>query len=444
MRKEDTMADRQRVLIIGGGYGGLYAARALRNADVDITLVDRRNHHLFSPLLYQVATGALAPSDIAQPLRLILRKQQNTRVLLGEATGIDPQVKTVRLDDGQDLPYDWLVVATGTKHSYFGNDDWAEFAPGIKTLEDALQMRARILDAFENAELEADTGKQHEWMTFVIVGAGPTGVELAGSLCEIARDALPRDFRAINTEEALVYLVEGADRILPTYPRSLSRAASRQLAQLGATIRTRTMVTQIDADGVTVRGTEGGESSRIPARTVLWAAGVAVGKFGRALAEATAAPTDRVGRIQVSRDLTIPGHPDIWVVGDLAAVEWLPGKVVPGVAQGGIQGGRYAAHSILARRDGVTIPDFSFRDFAEPATIGRLRAVADFRIVRFSGSLAWLMWLGIHIFWLIGLQNRVLVMVRWAWSFLSRGRGSRLITGLPGHSSDREGRGGLG
>jgi NADH:ubiquinone reductase (H+-translocating) len=438
------MADRHRVLIIGGGYGGLYAARALRKADVDITLVDRRNHHLFSPLLYQVATGALTPSDIAQPLRLILRKQQNTRVLLGEATGLDPEGKSVRLDDGLDLSYDSLIVATGTKHSYFGNEAWAEFAPGIKTLENALQMRARILDAFENAELETDTSKQHDWMTFVIVGAGPTGVELAGSLCEIARDVLPRDFRAINTEEALVYLVEGADRVLPTYPRSLSRAASRQLAQLGATIRTRTMVTQIDAEGVTVRGAEGGESSRIPARTVLWAAGVAVSTFGRVVAQATAAPTDRVGRIQVGHDLTIPGYPDIWVVGDLAAVEWSPGQLVPGVAQGGIQGGQYAARSILAKRDGVTIPDFEFKDFGELATIGRLRAVADFRMVRFSGFLAWFMWLGIHIFWLIGLQNRVLVMVRWAWSFLTRGRGSRLITGLPGHGSEHEGRGGLG
>ncbi len=438
------MAERHRILIIGGGYGGLYAARALRKADVDITLLDRRNHHLFSPLLYQVATGALPPSDIAQPLRLILRKQYNTRVLLGEAIDIDPARKTVRLDDGSDLPYDSLIVATGTKHSYFGNDTWAEFAPGIKTLEDALQIRARILDAFENAERETDTGKQHEWMTFVIIGAGPTGVELAGSLCEIARDALPRDFRAINTEEALVYLVEGVDRVLPTYPRSLSRAASRQLAQLGVTIRTRTMVTDIDAHGVTVRGAQGGEDTRILARTVLWAAGVAVGKFGRAVAEATGAPTDRVGRIEVGRDLTIPGYPDIWVVGDLAAAEWSPGRIVPGVAQGGIQGGRYAARSILARRDGVSIPDFEFKDLGELATIGRLRAVADFRMLRFSGFVAWFMWLGIHIFWLIGLQNRVLVMVRWAWSFLSRGRGSRLITGLPGHTSDREGRGGLG
>ena len=438
------MAGRHRVLIIGGGYGGLYAARRLAKVDVDVTLIDRRNHHLFSPLLYQVATGALTPSDIAQPLRLILRKQSNVRVLLGEAMGIDSTARTVHLHDGSDVPYDSLIAATGTKHSYFGNDQWADFAPGIKTLEDALSMRARILDAFENAELENDSDKQHAWMTFVIVGAGPTGVELAGSLCEIARDALPRDFRTINTEEAQVFLVEGTDRVLPTYPRSLSRAAARQLAQLGTTIRTRTMVTEIDAGGVTVEGSDGGASSRIEARTVLWAAGVAVGRFGRAVADATAAPTDRVGRIEVGHDLTIPGHPEIFVVGDLAAAEWAPGKPVPGVAQGGIQGGQYAARLIAARLAGETIGDFEFKDLGELATIGRLRAVADFRMVRFSGFIAWFMWLGIHIFWLIGLQNRLLVMLRWAWSFLSRGRGSRLITGLPARSSDQEGGGGLG
>jgi NADH dehydrogenase len=434
------MTPKYRVLIIGGGYGGLYAARALAKHDVEITLVDRRNHHLFSPLLYQVATGALPPSDIAQPLRLILRKQQNVRVLLSEAVALDPTAQTVALDDGSALPYDALVVATGTKHSYFGHDDWADHATGIKTLEDALQMRSRILDAFEKAELETDVTRQHAWMSFAIVGAGPTGVELAGSLCEIARDALPRDFRSINTKEARVLLIEGNDRVLPTYPRSLSKAAARQLSQMGADIRTGTMVTEIDAEGVTVEPAGGGANSRIPARTVLWAAGVAVGRFGRAVAEATGAPTDRVGRIQVNHDLTVPSHPEIWVVGDLASVEWSPGQTVPGVAQGGIQGGKYAARAIVARRDGVTIPDFVFKDLGELATIGRSRAVADFRRLRFSGFVAWYMWLGIHVFWLIGLQNRILVMVSWAWSFLTRGRGSRLITGVasrPGESRRR-------
>ena len=438
------MAARHRVLIVGGGYGGLYAAKALARADVDVTLVDRRNHHVFSPLLYQVATGALAPSEIAQPLRLILRRQSNVRVLLGEARDLDPVARTVTLADGAVLAYDSLIVATGTSHSYFGHDAWADHAPGIKTLEDALTMRARILDAFEQAELETDSGRQHAWMTFVIVGGGPTGVELAGALCEIARDALPRDFRDINTEEAQVFLVEAADRILPTYPRSLSRAAARQLAQLGTTIRTSTKVTGIDAAGVTVADAEGGDEGRIVARTVLWAAGVSVGGFGRAVAAATKASTDQVGRIQVGPHLAVPGYPDIRVVGDLAAVRWVPGKSVPGVAQGGIQEGRYAARSIVARLDGVSIPEFGFRDLGELATIGRLRAVADFRVVRVSGFVAWFLWLAIHIFWLIGLQNRALVMLRWVWSFLTRGRGSRLITGHPRPRGDAEGRPGTG
>jgi NADH:ubiquinone reductase (H+-translocating) len=289
--------------------------------------------------------------------------------------------------------------------------------------------------------METDSVRQHAWMTFVIVGGGPTGVELAGALCEIARDALPRDFRAINTEEAQVFLIEATDRVLPTYPRSLSRAAARQLAQLGTTIRTRTRVTDIDAQGVTVEDAEGGEPERIEARTVLWAAGVAVDRFGQAVAAATAAPTDRAGRITVAPDLTLPGQPEIFVVGDLARAVSADGRSVPGVAQGGIQGGRHAARTIAARLAGEPTTAFRFRDLGELATIGRLRAVADFRRVRFSGVIAWFLWLGIHIFWLIGLQNRILVMVRWAWSFLTRGRGNRLITGLPASLDERSGDG---
>ena len=307
---------------------------------------------------------------------------------------IDPSAREVRLADGETLPYDSLIVATGTRHSYFGQEAWAPHAPGIKSIEDALDIRARILGAFEAAEHERDSVVQHALMTFVIVGAGPTGVELAGALCEIARDALPRDFRSIDTEEAQVFLIEGADRVLPTYPRSLSQAAARQLAQLGATIRTSSRVTSIDAGGVTVADPEGGEPHRIAARTVLWAAGVEVEPFGRALALATDAPTDRFGRIVVRDDLSIPGHPEIHVVGDLASVTWKDGKHVPGVAQGGIQGGPYAARSILARLDGTSVPPFAFRDYGELATIGRLRAVADFRRFRFSGVVAWLLWLG--------------------------------------------------
>ena len=433
------MARRHRVLIVGGGFGGLYAAKALRRAPVEVTLLDRKNHHLFSPLLYQVATGALAPSEIAQPLRVVLRRHANTRVLLGEARTIDAEARSVGLADGTQIPYDSLIVATGAHHAYYGNDDWEVHAPGLKTLEDALLMRARILDAFEAAELQTDKASQDAWMSFVIVGAGPTGVELAGALCEIARDALPRDFRTIDTKDARVLLVELTDRVLPTYPRSLSKAAERQLAQLGTTVMTGTRVTKIDAGGVTVAAPDGGEPTRIEAHTVLWAAGVQVSSFGRVLAAATDAPTDRVGRIEVGRDLTISGHPEIFVVGDLASVGWKPDRQVPGVAQGGIQGGQHAARVISARLDGSDVADFSFRDLGELATIGRLRAVADFRRVRFSGMFAWLTWVVVHIFLLIGLENRILVMVRWGWSFLGRGRGSRLITGPPRHSGgDRD------
>jgi NADH dehydrogenase len=420
---------RHRVVIVGGGFGGLYAAKALRDADVDVVLVDRRNHHVFSPLLYQVATGALAPAEIAQPLRHILRRQANTQVILGEAVDIDPGARVVLLADGERLPYDSLIVATGTSHSYFGQEGWASHAPGLKSIEDALGIRARILGAFEAAEREPDSVLQHALMTFVVVGAGPTGVELAGAICEIARDALPHDFRSIDTQEAQVFLVEAADRILPTYPRSLSMAAARQLAQLGTTIRTRSRVTAIDAEGVTIEDPAGGDPHRIAARTVLWAAGIEVEPFGRAVAAATGAATDRSGRIVVAEDLTIAGHPEILVVGDLASVAWKEGRTVPGVAQGGIQAGTYAARAILARLDGVSLPPFSFRDYGEIATVGRSRAVADLRRFRVTGFAAWVLWLAIHILWLIGFQNRLLVLMRWAWSFVTRGRSNRLITG---------------
>jgi len=421
-------ASRHRVLIIGGGYGGLYAAKALDKAPVQVTLLDRRNFHLFSPLLYQVATGALAPSEIAQPLRLVLRKQRNARVLLGEAVDVDAAARTVSVADGTTIEYDTLIVATGTHHAYFGHDDWADHAGGLKTLEDALEMRARILASFERAESEPDEARRRSWMTFVIVGAGPTGVELAGALCEIARDALPRDFRAIDTTKAQVHLVEAADRVLPTYPPGLSRAAARQLRSLGTTVRTGTRVVGVDEHGVLVATEAEGEPVRIDAMTVLWAAGVTVARFGRALAEATDASTDRAGRIEVAADLTLPGHPEIFVVGDLAAAVWHDDRMVPGVAQGGIQGGKHAAATIKARLAGEPLPTFSFRDFGELATIGRLRAVADFRRVRFTGVVAWFLWVSIHIALLIGFQNRMLVMNRWIWSFLTRGRSNRLIT----------------
>jgi NADH dehydrogenase len=418
------------VVIVGGGFGGLYAARALRGAPADVTLVDRRNFHLFTPLLYQVATGALAPSEIAQPLRALLRRGK-VRVLLGEAVGIDPDAKQVRLSDGAIVAYDTLVVATGTTHAYFGHPEWEAAAPGLKSIEDALEIRRRILIAFEAAEREPDPERRRALMTFVIVGGGPTGVELAGAIGEISHDALRGDFRAIHPPDARIVLVEAMDRILPTYPAALSRAAARELAELGATVRPGTRVVAIDEDGVKLQVAEDvNAQEHIAAATVLWAAGVRVPDFGRAVVEAFGAPTDRAGRIQVEPDLTVPGHPEAFVIGDLAMVRQSGDRIVPGVAQGAIQGGRYVARVIRARLADEPPPGaFGYKDLGELATVGRLRAVADFRRFRFSGRIAWLLWLAIHLFWLIGFQNRILVFVRWAWSFLTRGRGNRLITG---------------
>jgi NADH dehydrogenase len=421
-----------RVVIVGGGFGGLYAARALGRAteDVDVTVIDRRNFHLFQPLLYQVATGALSPGEIAQPLRSILRRQRNTRVLLGEAVGLDPANHRVLMSDGGPIEYDSLIVGTGARHAYFGHDEWERFAPGLKTVEDANEIRRRILIAFEAAEREADPMRRQEWMTFVIVGGGPTGVELAGALGEIANDTLRHDFRSINPPDARILLVEALDRILPGYPESLSRAAVKQLERLGARVRTGTKVTHVDADCVVVE--VAGSEERIPTRTVLWAAGVRASSFGRAVAEATGAQSDRAGRIPVTPDLSIAGHPEILVVGDLATMMRPNGKPVPGVAPAAIQMGTHAAGNVLHRARGEPTEPFRYRHKGDVATIGRIRGVADlgpFR--RFSGFLAWLLWLGIHIFYLIGFEKRLIVIIRWAWSFFTRGRGTRLITGSP-------------
>lgn len=429
-RVEATAGRRQRVVIIGGGFGGLYAAKALGGGRVDVTLIDRHNHHVFSPLLYQVATAQLAPGEIAQPLRTLLRKHPHTRVLLGEAVGLDAEAHEVMLETGDRIGYDHLVVATGTLQSWFGNDAWEELAPGLKTIDDALRIRRRVLLAFEEAEREPSPEKRAAWMTFVVVGGGPTGVELAGSLAEIARDTLAREFRAIDPALARIVLVEALDRILPTYPPGLSKRAVRDLLDLGAVVRTGTRVTAIDGDGVELLTTAGAE--RMAARTVLWAAGVQVSPFGRAVATALGAATDRAGRIVVGPDLTVPGHPEVSVIGDLAVTPWKDGRAVPGVAQGAIQGGRYTGKRILASLDGEAIAPFRFKDLGELATIGRLRAVADFRRFRFGGFAAWALWLSIHIVWLIGFQNRVLVLVRWAWSFWTRGRSNRLITAQGG------------
>ena len=425
-----------RVTIIGGGFGGLYAARRLgRDGRVDLTLVDRRNHHLFQPLLYQVATGALAPSEIAQPLRSILRRNRNTTVLLGEAIALDPDTREVQLSDGGPIAYDTLVVATGARHSYFGNDAWARFAPGLKSIDDATEIRRRILIAFEAAEREHDRARRREWMTFVVVGGGPTGAELAGALGEIARDTLRRDFRAIDPSDASINLIEALDRVLPTYPADRSRSAERQLRRLGVTVRTGVRVTDISERAVTIEPADQHGNASIPTRTVLWAAGVQASSFAKAVAAATGAETDRAGRIKVGPDLTIPGYPEIFVIGDAAVQPWQHERPVPGVAQGAIQPGRYVARAILDRLDGATPQPFRYRDLGDVAVIGRLSGVTNIGWLgpfgRTGGFIAWLLWLGIHISYLIGFANRLVVLVRWAWSFFTHGRGSRLITGQP-------------
>ena len=426
-----------RVLVVGGGFGGLYAGRRLsRDRRIDLTLVDARNFHLFQPLLYQVATGALSPGEIAQPLRSIFRKQKNTTVLLGEAVGLDPARREVAMSDGGPIPYDSLIVATGARFSYFGHDDWAKVAPGLKSIDDATEIRRRILIAFEAAEREHDPVRREEWMTFV-VGGGPTGVELAGALGEIANDTLKRDFRSIDPTHTRIVLVEAMERVLPPYPPDRSASAQRQLERLGVTVRTRTRVVGIDDRSVTLAIGEGAaaKEERLLARTVLWAAGVLVSSFARKVAEATGAETDRAGRIVVGPDLTIPGHPEIFVVGDAAVQPWKDGKPVPGVAQGGIQGGTYAAKVIQARLDGREVKPFRYSNRGDVAVIGRLAGVTDIPwlgpLGRQGGFLAWLLWLGIHIAYLIGFANRVVVVIRWAWSFFTHGRGSRLITGSP-------------
>jgi NADH:ubiquinone reductase (H+-translocating) len=426
---------RHRVLIVGGGFAGLYAARNLRSdPEVAVTLLDRRNFHLFQPMLYQVATGALAPGDIAQPLRSVLSKQRNATVILGEAIGIDVDKREVQVSDGGPIAYDTLIVATGAHHTFFGHDDWAKHAQGLKTLEDAIEIRRRILIAFEAAEREADPERRREWMTFVLVGGGPTGVELGGSLGEIARDTLRRDFRAIDPSDATIILIEAMDRILPTFPPGRSKSALRQLRRLGVDVRTGMTVTAIDDTSVRVRPTADKEAPEetIPTRTVLWGAGVIASSFARKVATAAGAETDKAGRVIVEPDLTVPGHPEIFVVGDAAVQPWKEGRATPGVAQGGIQGGSYAAKVIRRRILGRPWEPYRYSNHGDVAVIGRLSAVTDIPWMgpfgQQGGFTAWLLWLGIHIAYLIGFTNRLVVLMRWAWSFFTHGRGSRLIT----------------
>lgn len=410
-------ATRPRVVIIGGGFGGLSAAKALRHAPVDVLLIDRRNHHVFQPLLYQVATAALSPGDIAAPIRWILRKQSNVEVWLADATGIDPGARTVALADGV-VPFDYLIAATGATHAYFGHDAWQAFAPGLKTLEDALAMRRRVLLAFEQAERAKDRAAQRRLLTFVVIGGGPTGVELAGAIAEISRHALANDFRAIDPESARVILIEAGPALLSSYPPDLSDFARKALERLGVSVWTGSSVTGIDEGRVHV----GGET--IEAGTILWAAGVAASPLGSSLG----VPLDRAGRVLVNDDLSIPGHPRIFVVGDLAAFRTKAGTWLPGVAQVAIQQAAHAALNIRRALDGQPSLAFSYRNLGNLATIGRNSAVADFPRFRMKGYLAWCAWLFIHVVKLIGFRNRLSVLTQWAFAYMTYQRSVRLIT----------------
>jgi NADH:ubiquinone reductase (H+-translocating) len=422
------MADKHRVVILGGGFGGLYAAQTLKHAPVDVTLLDRRNFHLFQPLMYQVATGSLSPGEIAAPLRSVLSKQKNTRVLLGEAIDIDPSEKQILLKDGSTVEYDSLIVSTGSQSAYFGHDDWRQWAPSLKTVEEATMIRHKILFAFEAAERTQDPEERQAWLTFVIVGAGATGVELGGALGEIANQTLKNDFRSIRPQDARILVVDSANRVLSSYPEDLSRKAEKSLLKLGVRVRAGVMVTEIDAEGVTLSTKS--RSERIRTRTVIWAAGVTPSEFGRQLVKRTAAETDKGGRIKVNPDLTIPNYPDIFVVGDLAFSTKPDGTPLPGVAQVAMQGGAYAAKTIAKRAQGKQEDKpFHYFDKGDIAVIGRAAAVANVFGVHLSGFIAWLVWLFIHLMYLVQFQSRILVLVQWGFEYMTFSRGARLITG---------------
>jgi NADH dehydrogenase len=415
-----------RVVIVGGGFGGLSAAKALAKAPFEVTLIDRNNHHLFQPLLYQVATAALSPADIAWPIRHVLRGQKNISVMLAAVTGVDLARKEV-VTDNRRLPYDYLVIATGARHAYFGHDDWAEFAPGLKTIDDATAVRRRILLAFEHAENESDAEERARLLTFVVIGGGATGVEMAGAIAELATRALAADFRSIDPRSARIILVEAASRVLTPFDEKLSDTARRALEQLGVEVRLGAAVTDCNADGVRLG------SDLIPTCTVIWAAGVMASSAGQWLG----AETDRAGRVKVRADLSVPGHPDVFVIGDTAELADASGALLPGVAPVAKQQGQYVARALIARREGRTVPAFRYRDYGSLATIGRSRAVMQLGRFRISGFLAWVLWSIVHIYFLIGFRNRFVVALNWAWNYLTFQRGSRLITGLDAEHADK-------
>jgi len=426
-----------RVVVVGGGFGGLQAVHRLRRTTVEVTLVDRLNFHLFQPLTYQVATGALSPGEIAYPLRSVFKRARNVHVLMAEVADFDLEARTVKLRSVGGVPapaelsYDTLVVGGGSRYSYFGHDGWREHAAEVKSLESALVARSRLLTAFEAAESEPDPQRRASWLTFVVVGAGPTGVEMAGQIAELARETLRREFRAVEPRTARILIVEAADRVLTSFPPSLSAKARRSLERLGVTVLTGHTVTGVDADGVTLDGD--GESERIVAHNVIWAAGVTASSLAGRLGELTGAEVDRAGRVTVEPDLTLPGHPEVIAVGDMVRVRGADGEAVllPGVAPVAMQEGRYAARLIRNRLGARETPPFRYHDKGNLATIGRAAAVADVRGLRLSGFIAWITWLVVHLWYLVGFQNRILVLVRWSFSFATHGRGARLITGPP-------------
>jgi len=415
------------VVIVGGGFGGLYAAKALGKANVKVTLIDKRNFHLFQPLLYQVATGGLSAGDISSPLRSVLSKQKNVQVLMGEVTGIEPKKQQVKLKNGETVEYNSLIMATGSSHHYFGKDEWSDIAPGMKTIEDALEVRRRIFLAFEAAEKETDPARREALLTFFIVGGGPTGVELAGALAELAYETLREDFRSINPGETKVVLLEGMDRVLPPYPTDLSGAAKKSLEKLGVEVRTSTLVTNIEGDTVTLKS--GDNIEQVQAFTVLWAAGIKASPMGKAIAEQTGAELDRIGRVIVEPDLSVPGCPNIFIAGDLAHYAHNTENPLPGTAATAMQQGEYLASSIKKRLANKEVSAFNYKDNGSMAVIGRNEAVANLGFTKLSGFPAWIIWIFVHIYYLIEFDNKLLVMMQWGWHYFTSQRGARLITG---------------